>query len=160
VSYVSNTYVWESDYLEVSNKLWYLYCKLLPEIIVLNEEQQDKLYCMLGEIIKQKRQEKKLNQEDLAKQVALSRVSIVNIEKGIQKVQIHTLLEIASFLNFSIDELIPFAVNRTEISTKTYEKNIYKESLQLNNQQFGMSLFEDFIKLSQKKNALNNGTKD
>ena len=127
---------------------------------MINNDQQDNFYCKLGEIIRQYRQLKKINQDDLAKHVGLSRVSIVNIEKGIQKVQVHTLLEIANFLNFSIDELKPFAKSDQELSTKIYEKNIKKESLQLNDQVFGKNLFEEFIRLSFKKNALNNGSKD
>lgn len=46
-------------------------------------------------------------QEDLAKKTALTRTSIVNIEKGRQQILVHTLVDIARALRVQISELVP-----------------------------------------------------
>jgi transcriptional regulator with XRE-family HTH domain len=67
----------------------------------------DKFYLDLGEAIKNQRIHKGYSQEDLAKYLTLTRTSIVNIEKGRQRPPIHTLYDLASFLNIPITDLFP-----------------------------------------------------
>lgn len=64
-------------------------------------------YILLGENIKRAREIAKLTQLDLANALGLSRVSIVNIEKGRQRPMPHHLNMISTFLQCSIDEIFP-----------------------------------------------------
>ena len=64
-------------------------------------------YKNLGESIRDFRKNANISQEALANHVGLSRVSMLNIEKGKQKVQIYTLYEIAFFLNTTLEKLMP-----------------------------------------------------
>lgn len=76
---------------------------------------QDKFYAELGENIKELRQKRGYSQEDLAIFLNLTRTSVVNIEKGRQRPPIHTLSEIASFLNVHMSELFPSADEKKQI---------------------------------------------
>ncbi|MCB1129554.1 MAG: helix-turn-helix transcriptional regulator [Verrucomicrobiae bacterium] len=49
---------------------------------------------------------KKLTQEELAKATGLSRVSVVNIEAGRQKLLLHHVFRIAEALGLSVSDLI------------------------------------------------------
>jgi transcriptional regulator with XRE-family HTH domain len=49
----------------------------------------------------------RLTQEALAKRTALTRTSIINIEKGRQQILLHTLVGIAQALGVPVMELIP-----------------------------------------------------
>ncbi|MCW3122611.1 MAG: hypothetical protein JWQ38_2103, partial [Flavipsychrobacter sp.] len=71
---------------------------------MLPENIQDYFYLRLGELIKEARNKVDVKQEKLAEFLGLSRVSIVNIEQGKQKVQIHTLLEIINYLEIPITD--------------------------------------------------------
>lgn len=51
----------------------------------------------------------RLTQEALAKRTALTRTSIINIEKGRQQILLHTLVGIAQALRVPVIELIPEA---------------------------------------------------
>lgn len=67
----------------------------------------ERLYSQIGEKIRTGREHSQLTQEDLARKVGLTRTSITNIEKGQQRVQVHTLYTIAEFLGISIYDLLP-----------------------------------------------------
>jgi transcriptional regulator with XRE-family HTH domain len=67
----------------------------------------DDLYSAIGENIHRIRILTGISQEDLANQVGLARTSITNIEMGKQKIQIHTLYQIAQILSVGISELLP-----------------------------------------------------
>jgi len=73
----------------------------------MTEEQKIKFYELLGERIKLARKKAGMKQEAFAACIGLSRVSIVNIERGRQHPQIHLLLDIASTLKIEVRELIP-----------------------------------------------------
>jgi transcriptional regulator with XRE-family HTH domain len=64
-------------------------------------------YKNLGDSIRDFRKKEKISQEALAKNLNISRVSILNIEKGKQKVQIYTLYLISKYLRVSMDNLMP-----------------------------------------------------
>ena len=69
--------------------------------------EQTKFYELLGERIKAARNKVGMKQEALAACIGLSRVSIVNIERGRQHPQIHLLWDIASTLKIEVEELLP-----------------------------------------------------
>lgn len=48
-----------------------------------------------------------ITQEELARRVGMTRTSITNIERGRQKVQLHTLYDIAAALDTPIQNLLP-----------------------------------------------------
>lgn len=55
----------------------------------------------------QKARHGKMTQESLASAIALTRTSIVNIERGRQQLLVHTLVDIARALQVPIADLIP-----------------------------------------------------
>jgi len=71
----------------------------------MNENQA--FYRELGAQIKVARQKSRLTQESLARKVSLTRTTVTNIEKGRQQLLVHTLVDIATALNVSIDVLLP-----------------------------------------------------
>lgn len=95
---------------------------------MLTNDTQKAIYTKLGENIKQYREAAKIKQELLASYIGLTRISIVNIEQGKQKVQIHTLLEIAKYLQIPVAQLLE-PLNELivdEVNSKL-EKRITKE---------------------------------
>ncbi len=70
------------------------------------------MYRILGARIRARRVELGLSQEALANKVRVSRVSIVNIEKGRQHPPLHLLWDIAETLSTNSNELIP---NQAEV---------------------------------------------
>lgn len=64
-------------------------------------------YQEIGNRIARARKKTKLSQHDLAVRIGLKRTSVTNIEKGRQKVMVHTLVEVARHLNISPTELLP-----------------------------------------------------
>ena len=70
-------------------------------------EDLNKFYLGIGDNIKKFRTKRDYSQDDLAKFLDLTRTSVVNIEKGRQRPPIHTLFEIANFLNVPIEDLFP-----------------------------------------------------
>jgi DNA-binding XRE family transcriptional regulator len=97
---------------------------------VLSKEQQDLFYKKLGELIKAARQKSKIKQEVLSKEVGLTRISIVHIEQGTQKVQLHTLVQIAKYLQLNIGDLIPPLDFDTKEISSQLAKKMDKKSLQ------------------------------
>ncbi len=65
------------------------------------------LYKKLGQRIRKEREAAGLTQGDLADVISLSRTSITNIERGRQKIQVHTLYEIAAKLGIQVSVLLP-----------------------------------------------------
>jgi transcriptional regulator with XRE-family HTH domain len=65
------------------------------------------VYTNVGARIRDERERRNLSQEMLADRVGLTRASITNIEKGRQKVLLHTLLEIARVLDLKPTRLLP-----------------------------------------------------
>lgn len=67
----------------------------------------DLLYAEIGRRIYKARKELGMSQEELASYVSLTRTSITNIEKGRQKLLVHTLIEIAKALKVEVTTLLP-----------------------------------------------------
>lgn len=71
--------------------------------------QSTELYPEIGKAISRQRRAAtpKVSQEQLAASVGLSRASIVNIERGRHRIQIHTLYDIAQALGVDAHSLLP-----------------------------------------------------
>src|SRR5437588_4369225 len=69
--------------------------------------QRKQFYREVGMRIKALREKKRLTQETIAISVSLSRTSLTNIERGRQKLLLHTFANIASLLGVTISELVP-----------------------------------------------------
>lgn len=67
---------------------------------------QPEIYRLVGQKIRGERKRRKLTQEELATLVQLKRTSITNIEKGKQKLLLHTLIQIAAALNLAPHTLL------------------------------------------------------
>ena len=65
------------------------------------------LYKRLGATIKAQRRALGLTQQQLAKQLRISRASLANVETGRQRVLVHQLYELADQLNVNVQELLP-----------------------------------------------------
>ncbi len=95
---------------------------------MLSREEQNIFYKTLGKSIKEARSRKKIKQETLSKDLGfVSRISIVNIESGKQKVQLHTLLEISNILNVSLSELVPHIEDIQKAINPKFRIKINKE---------------------------------
>jgi transcriptional regulator with XRE-family HTH domain len=70
-------------------------------------ESNRRFYASLGQRIAKVRKSRKTTQEELAKQLSLTRTSIINIEKGRQQVFVHTLTDLARVLGVSPSQLLP-----------------------------------------------------
>lgn len=73
----------------------------------MSEEEIKLFYKNIGLNIKSLRKRNRLKQDDLAKELGLSRTSIVNIESGNQRPNLHFIYILALKYGASIDELIP-----------------------------------------------------
>jgi len=74
---------------------------------MLDKEQQTEFYEKIGERIKEVRKLQEMNQDVLASALGISRVSLVNIEAGKQRVPLHVLLDICEALSVSLPDLVP-----------------------------------------------------
>jgi transcriptional regulator with XRE-family HTH domain len=119
---------------------------------MLSKEQQTLFYKKLGEAIKAARVNSKVKQESLSDHLGLNRISVVNIEKGKQKVQLHTLIEIASFLNVRMEDLVPPLdyLKSNTVDSKT-AKSIQKELEQVEDKNEGGVRLTDFVIYSNSK---------
>jgi len=72
-------------------------------------DQHQALYCEVGRRIRDARTKRtpRLTQEALAGLVSLTRTSITNIEKGRQKILLHTLSDIAEAIHVPLTSLLP-----------------------------------------------------
>jgi len=68
---------------------------------------------MIGQRIKQIRQEKKLTQDELAKQLGISRQAICMWEANKRELRVSTLHRVGQLLGVSIDELLRFEKGAT-----------------------------------------------
>lgn len=74
----------------------------------------ESLYHEVGQNIKAWREQRGLTQEALASQVSLTRTSITNIEKGRQKLLLHTLIDIATALGTHPASLLPRLAGKSQ----------------------------------------------
>jgi len=97
----------------------------------MNNPSIENIYKKIGLNIKRARERKNpyVTQEKLSKSIKMSRTSIVNIEQGYQRVLLHTLYEIASFLNIHISELLPDINENETIEIIKSSNNLSMESV-------------------------------
>ena len=67
----------------------------------------DELYAEVGRKLRQARETQGLSQERLAKQLGISRASVVNIEAGRQRAPLHLLWQFSEALGTDLSLLIP-----------------------------------------------------
>lgn len=79
-------------------------------------------YQQLGEKLKKARTDANKSQEALAQTLGLSRVTVVNIEKGRQKILVHNLVDAANFLEVKLSDLIPSEQNDNEVNQEIVSK--------------------------------------
>lgn len=73
----------------------------------MTSSQKDAFYVEVGQRVRSARERAGLTQDALALRVALSRTSVTNIERGRQRVLLHTLWDIASVLGVEPVALLP-----------------------------------------------------
>jgi transcriptional regulator with XRE-family HTH domain len=111
----------------------------------------DKFYLDLGENIKNLRLKRGYSQEELAIFLDLTRTSVVNIEKGRQRPPIHTLYEIANFLNVHMSELFPSADEKKQIDLlKEMKKTIDAAERKFKDVPIDQEKLSHFFQLSNK----------
>jgi len=113
---------------------------------VINKSDEPYFYIRLGHLIKIARVKAKKSQDTLAKHLGLSRVSIVNIEKGRQKMLIHDLVLTAQFLDVSLTDLVPLNFDSSENTLEINLKN--KINKQFSSKETQVFKVEDFVKLA------------
>jgi DNA-binding XRE family transcriptional regulator len=119
---------------------------------VVTKEKENILYKNLGSLIQTARKKANLNQEDVAKNLGLSRISIVNIEHGRQKIQLHTLIKLILLLNTDINELLqPLFVIIKNSANQKAEKSINEEIDQFDNKENATKILKGFMTYSQLK---------
>ena len=67
----------------------------------------DRFYFELGKRIRKARIKQNLTQQQLAELVSLNRTSITNIEKGVQRLLAHTVVDLAAELKVPIESILP-----------------------------------------------------
>src|SRR5688572_14252129 len=77
------------------------------------------LYKQIGSLIRARRNDAGLTQEDLGERIHLTRTSINNFESGRQRIQIDTLYELAETLKVQPQELLPPTKERGRTRTAT-----------------------------------------
>jgi transcriptional regulator with XRE-family HTH domain len=77
--------------------------------------QQDAFYAEIGRRVRGARERAGLTQEALAARVGLSRTSLTNIERGRQKMLLHTLCGIAQATGVKPARLLPDVLERANL---------------------------------------------
>lgn len=88
-------------------------------------ESEDDIYLAVGRRVRRGREAAGLRQDELAERVGLTRTSITNIEKGKQRIQIHTLYAIARALSLSPRAFLPVILSTA--GDETVEKDLDAE---------------------------------
>lgn len=65
----------------------------------------DKFYKELGNILRDKRIEKRLTQEELATKLKTTRTAYANWEQGIRKIDVDTVIKLCDILDIDVIEL-------------------------------------------------------
>lgn len=76
----------------------------------------DQFYVEVGKLLLAARQKAGLTQEQLAKEVGLTRTSVTNMERGRQKILLHTLADIARVLKTSVGAMVPSPAAPSKLS--------------------------------------------
>ena len=85
-------------------------------------QHEDEFYAALGSKVRRLRSEQRLTQEQLAEELGLNRTSVTNIEKGKQKILVHTLIDLAKTFQIEPSELLPSFQTKTTPVSKMLQK--------------------------------------
>ena len=99
-----------------------MYIQQIFVILRMQVSEREQFYQQIGKKIKRERNISGINQEELGRRVGVSRVSIVNIERGKQMPAIHVIWKIANALETTVDRLFP--PTGTSSTPITLEKNV------------------------------------
>ena len=90
----------------------------------------DSVYAEIGSQIRQLRTKKRITQQRLAELASLTRTSITNIEKGRQKLPIHTLYVLANALGVEAKDFLPDVKrNQEEVFGKKALKDLSRKEV-------------------------------
>lgn len=89
---------------------------------MLTAERIEGIYDYIGSRVRAERVDASLSQDELGLRVGLTRTSISNIELGHQKIQIHTLYDIAAVLGVPPTALLPPAPDQAEVEERYLKK--------------------------------------
>lgn len=108
---------------------------------------QKMLNQLIGQQIRQLREERGLKQNDLAKVINRTRSSISNIEHGVQALQIGDLYKLAELFNIEVSSILPTLqeIRQSCSSTETKLEH-YKQTLTNNEAEAVMDLIKEFQK--------------
>ncbi len=97
-----------------------------PKIVAAQED----FYVQLGLLIRKARVDAHLTQQELADDLFISRTSLTNIEKGNQRILVHTLIDIAQSLGIKPNKLLTddIAITRSRAIAKVSGGRAKKES--------------------------------
>lgn len=112
---------------------------------MLKKVEQAEFYKLLGANIRSIREEKNFKQDALAAHLGFTRISISNIETGKQKIQLHSLLELADFLNTPLIEMLPTLHSVRKEHNSKLEKKVTDTEV---TDSKSMQKIKDFIRLS------------
>lgn len=108
-------------------------------------EQKEAIYVLIGQRIRECRTDKNMSQEALAVKIGQSRVSIVQIERGKQRLTLHTFYEIANALDMTIQAILGNVPN--DLSDKAeYILQLQAENKMLHEQNSYLQILLDRIK--------------
>ena len=80
------------------------------------------VYPRFGDRLRSERKLAGLTQEDLAERLGLSRTTVVNIERGRQRIALHQLIQIADAIGCEVIHLIPeHDEGTTDAADETHE---------------------------------------
>jgi transcriptional regulator with XRE-family HTH domain len=96
----------------------------------MDREDARQVYVKLGQTIRNLRKLAGKKQEELAQEIHLSRASIVNIEKGRHKPQLHVLYDLAIALNCQLTDLIPSFNEISEHLPRSLQSKLKQEEKQ------------------------------
>ena len=105
-------------------------------------------YCRFGQRLSRARKAAGLSQADLATSINLTRTSVSNIEKGRQRVLLHTFGQILDVLNLQPVELLPAGASATQPPPELNnlprdERDFVERGLHLNKEEREHSLETD-----------------
>lgn len=116
---------------------------------MLNKTEEQNFNKLVGQLIKDARETSEVKQEVLANYLGFkSRVSVANIERGMQNIQLTTLVEIADYLKIPVASLIPPLEAIKRDVSKRFVKKIDKAGVADKDSQ---DRILDFIRLTASK---------
>ena len=116
---------------------------------MISKEEQATFYKVLGDRIKKLRKKLNISQDELAKELGfVSRISIVQIESGKQKISLHTLIELSDILNTTLSGLLPPLTKSKKTISSNLVKQLSKELAKETSDPITHEKLESFIRLS------------